>query len=234
MKNLFLIFLILCFCFSTIACTANTTTSEGGILFFREEFGEWDWYKDGDELKDGKYDGDIKKGEPHGQGKFIQYSFPKDSVISVTVLGDLSQIQVTGLTTSIIFGLFVWLMVNLEKNKNLDAIYVGDWNRGKKHGQGTYFFPNGDRYQGKWKRGKKHGQGTYFFSEGDKYVGKWRDGKKHGQGTYFFSDGDRFEGNWEYDEVHGKGTYIYPDGERFSGEWKDGNKQKYGPLIFPK
>ncbi|RTZ82742.1 MAG: membrane-binding protein, partial [SAR324 cluster bacterium] len=42
---------------------------------------------------------------------------------------------------------------------------------------------------GEWRRGKKHGEGVYSFSDGDRYKGNWRDGRKHGQGTYTFSDG---------------------------------------------
>ena len=235
MKNLFHIFLILCFCFSNYACTTNSNTSDGGILFYREKYGEWGWHEDGDELKDSrKYEGDIRKGEPHGRGKLIQYNFPKESVISFSYVGVLDTSQLSVLASTAIFGAFIWLILNLDRDIKLHAIYEGDWKRGEKHGQGTYFFPNRDRYEGDWKRGEIHGQGTYYFSGGDKYVGEWRDGKKHGQGTYFFSEGDRFEGNWEYDEVHGKGTYVYPGGERFSGEWKDGNKHKHGRLIFPK
>ena len=212
MKNLFHIFLILCFCFSNYACTTNSNTSDGGILFYREKYGEWGWHEDGDELKDSrKYEGDIRKGEPHGRGKLIQYNFPKESVFSFSYAGVLDTSQLSVLASTAIFGAFIWLILNLDRDIKLHAIYEGDW-----------------------KRGEIHGQGTYYFSGGDKYVGEWKDGKKHGQGAYFFSEGDRFEGNWEYDEVHGKGTYVYPGGERFSGEWKDGNKHKHGKLIFPK
>ena len=52
MKNLFHIFLILCFFFSNYACT--TKTSDEGILFYREQNGEWDWHEDGDELMDSR------------------------------------------------------------------------------------------------------------------------------------------------------------------------------------
>ena len=210
MKNLLHIFLILCFFISNFACTSNT--SDGGILFYREKYGEWDWHENGDELKDSrKYEGDIRKGEPHGRGKLIQYKFPKESVFSFSYAGVLDTSQLSVLASTAIFGAFIWLILNLDRDIKLHAIYEGDW-----------------------KRGKKHGQGAYYFSGGDKYEGEWKDGKKHGQGAYFFSEGDRFEGNWEYDEVHGNGIYVYPSGERFSGEWKDGNKHKHGKLIFPK
>ncbi|KAK3700881.1 hypothetical protein QZH41_003037 [Actinostola sp. cb2023] len=45
------------------------------------------------------------------------------------------------------------------------------------------------RYQGSKKDGKRHGQGIYFFNNGDIYDGEWRKGRKEGYGTYQFSDG---------------------------------------------
>jgi hypothetical protein len=46
--------------------------------------------------------------------------------------------------------------------------------------------------------GKRHGQGTYTYANGDKYVGEWRDGKRHGQGILTYADGrPPLEGIWE-------------------------------------
>ena len=45
------------------------------------------------------------------------------------------------------------------------------------NGQGTYIYPNGEKYVGDWKNGKYHGQGTYTWSDGRKYVGEWKDGE---------------------------------------------------------
>jgi len=35
----------------------------------------------------------------------------------------------------------------------------------------------GETYIGNWKKGKKHGQGTWTNEDGDEYVGKWRNDK---------------------------------------------------------
>ena len=43
------------------------------------------------------------------------------------------------------------------------------------NGQGTYIYPNGEKYEGDWKNGKYHGHGTYSWSNGNKYVGEWKD-----------------------------------------------------------
>lgn len=42
-------------------------------------------------------------------------------------------------------------------------------------GQGTYTWPNGNKYEGGWKDGKKHGEGTILFKDGSKMKGDFRD-----------------------------------------------------------
>ena len=139
MKNLIQIFLIFCFIFSNFACTTNT--SEGGILFYREKYGEWDWHEDGDELKDSrKYEGDIRKGEPHGKGKLTHYKLPKESFFYFSYTGILDTSQLPFLATMTIFGTILWMILNLDADIKHLATYEGDWKRGKKHGKGTYFF----------------------------------------------------------------------------------------------
>ena len=44
--------------------------------------------------------------------------------------------------------------------------YVGEYKDGKRDGQGTCTFANGDKYDGEWKSGQLHGQGTYTFASG--------------------------------------------------------------------
>lgn len=40
-----------------------------------------------------------------------------------------------------------------------------------------------------------HGQGTYIYGDGDKYEGEWKDDKRHGKGTitYRGADGEVLE-----------------------------------------
>ncbi|KXJ14586.1 radial spoke head 1 homolog [Exaiptasia diaphana] len=60
------------------------------------------------------------------------------------------------------------------------------------------------RYQGAKKDGKRHGQGIYFFDNGDIYDGEWRKGRKEGFGTYQFSDGNKNIGWFYRDQYVGK------------------------------
>ena len=81
---------------------------------------------------------------------------------------------------------------------------------------------SGDKYEGEWEKDKRHGQGTNTWASGGKYVGKWVDHKMHGHGTYEYASGDKYEGEWEDDKKHGHGTIEYSSGGKYEGEWKNG------------
>ena len=65
-------------------------------------------------------------------------------------------------------------------------------------GQGTYIYPNGEKYVGEYNDGKFNGQGTFTSFDGDKYVGEFKDGN-FWNGTTYEIDGNIF-GKW----VNGK------------------------------
>ena len=74
-------------------------------------------------------------------------------------------------------------------------------------GQGTFTY-NVGKYVGEWKKGKQHGQGTFTWFSGDRYEGEWRDGTENGQGTFIWSDGDSYGGEWKKGKPNGVGTYL--------------------------
>ena len=45
------------------------------------------------------------------------------------------------------------------------------------HGQGTYAYANGDKYVGEFKDNKRHGLGTFTFPDGAKDSGYWMKGE---------------------------------------------------------
>ena len=121
--------------------------------------------------------------------------------------------------------------------------YVGQWQGGKRHGQGTHTWQYGKTYVGQWKDGKRHGQGTFTWPDrhgqgtftwpdGGKYVGQFKDDKRHGQGTFTWPDGRKYVGKWKDDKRHGQGTQTLPDGRTYVGQWKDGGLYK-GTQILP-
>ena len=49
-----------------------------------------------------------------------------------------------------------------------------------------------------------NGQGTYTWPNGEKYVGEYMNGLKHGQGTFTYADGKIEKGLWENGEFVGE------------------------------
>ena len=66
--------------------------------------------------------------------------------------------------------------------------------------------------QGEFVRGKPHGEGGYFWPDGRTYCGSWEKGRKCGQGTMTYPDGRVYTGGWKKDLFHGEGTMKFPDG----------------------
>ena len=50
--------------------------------------------------------------------------------------------------------------------------------------------------QGSMRSGKPHGEGTFYFSNGDVYRGEFRDGMRHGHGLHRYANGDTYEGEF--------------------------------------
>ena len=106
--------------------------------------------------------------------------------------------------------------------------YVGEFYKGKFHGQGTYT-EAGRKYVGQYKDHKRNGQGTYTYANGDKYVGEWKkdnynvqdnSSERDGRGTYTYANGDKYIGKWKKGLRHGNGTFIHSNGKIEKGTWK--------------
>ena len=110
--------------------------------------------------------------------------------------------------------------------------YVGAWKNGKRNGQGTYTFANGNKYVGWYKDGKKHGQGTNTWADGSKYLGEWKDGKKHGQGTNTWADGGKYVGDYQNDKRNGQGITTWINGDRYVGGYKDSKRHGQGTYTY--
>ena len=40
---------------------------------------------------------------------------------------------------------------------------------------GVSLFPDGTKYMGQWQDGMQHGQGTFIFTSGEKVTGEWKE-----------------------------------------------------------
>jgi len=106
--------------------------------------------------------------------------------------------------------------------------YEGDFNDGLKHGQGTYVWDNGDRYDGKFASDRPDGVGKYHFANGDSYEGEVKGGVVVGRGTYASKNGDVFEGSFADGKPDGVGVYRFASGDRYEGEMVQGKLQGKG------
>ena len=114
------------------------------------------------------------------------------------------------------------------KKEAVPARYSGDFHLGKKHGQGTFRYPDGSIYNGTWVDNTRHGKGTYTYANGDVYSGRWLSGKKEGVGTYRFkSTGAQLVGTWQND-VFVNGKSVMSDNSSFHGRWKNSTPQGKG------
>ena len=53
--------------------------------------------------------------------------------------------------------------------------------------------------EGEFVKGKRQGEGTYTFSDGEKYTGQWFQDQQHGKGVFTFKNGNVYDGLWYKD-----------------------------------
>jgi hypothetical protein len=64
------------------------------------------------------------------------------------------------------------------------------WTISQRHGFGVFTCAaDGYRYEGEWFANRRHGLGTIFLPNGDRFTGMWRDGKLDGPVEYVFAEG---------------------------------------------
>jgi hypothetical protein len=88
---------------------------------------------------------------------------------------------------------------------------------------------NGEIYVGYWQRDKRHGFGVATYENKDKYYGMWLQDQRNGTGVYLYRDGTVFRGLYRNDMRRGAGSLLLPNGDTMEGEWKDDeiSKAKY-------
>ncbi|KAH0938672.1 hypothetical protein HID58_006133 [Brassica napus] len=111
-------------------------------------------------------------------------------------------------------------------------IYEGEFNRGRSHGSGVYYYYVNGRYEGDWVNGRYDGYGIESWSKGSKYKGQYKQGTRHGYGVYWFYTGDSYSGEWFNGQSHGFGVQTCADGSSYVGEFKFGVKHGLGSYHF--
>ena len=204
------------------------------------EIGEWE----NGELKKGKTvnPNEEQNDEIKTEG-FLKNYWKLISIISVAIL--------------LIFSIFLIIYFNSSKNVNTKVLrgecveYEGEIKDGKKNGDGTCKYDNGDIYKGNWKNNVREGKGILTWANGNIYNGYFKNDTIKGQGLVTLTNGNKYKGEFENDWMdvtytngdkykgkfkkgllHGNGICTYANGNKYDGEWKDGNIDGYGTYTW--
>lgn len=161
--------------YSSITWDSGRYTGELNDNTMPDGFGVW-FNTNGD-----NYKGDWKNGKKHGQGTYIWADGRK---YTGAWENDYRN------------GQGHWIYP--EKGHE----YKGEWKNGFFHGHGVFIITTAEGqeiYDGEYKRSKKHGYGTWTFPDGSIYEGELQDGKKHGMGLLIDAYGNETKGEWKDD-----------------------------------
>lgn len=130
-------------------------------------------------------------------------------------------------------------------------IYKGEWERGKVHGRGIYYYYSeadpdmsgvnaiGEgssvllgKYEGEFNTNLRHGLGKYTMPDGSFYEGEWQNNERCGRGSMFWADGSYYEGQWRFNQRHGTGTLKTSDGFHYDGQWANNSMEGRGTGIY--
>lgn len=88
-----------------------------------------------------------------------------------------------------------------------DALYVGQHQDNKRHGQGIMKYSNGRLYEGEFNNDQRHGKGFERYKNGNTYFGEFRFGKADGKGLYKWINNEEYDGEWKDGLKHGNGMW---------------------------
>jgi hypothetical protein len=118
--------------------------------------------------------------------------------------------------------------IGSESDASGATTYAGPYKNGLRDGQGSYFWPGGEKYVGQFKGGKIEGRGTRTWPNGERYVGEFKDGGIDGHGTRIWPNGERYVGEFRNGRIEGEGTYMWLNGEKYVGQWSNGIRHGTG------
>jgi len=127
------------------------------------------------------YQGQFVNGLPHGQGV---YMWGDGKCFTGQFKQGVPQIPHVGCKVA---------------DPRLLGTYSGACQGGKAHGRGKAV--GIDTYQGEFLNGVLNGQGTYVWPNEDRYIGQFKRGEAHGRGVMRYADGVEETGLWQNGEL---------------------------------
>lgn len=167
------------------------------------------------QLPEGRYEGEIKNGKPHGVGKM--YYKDNNDLMRLSYEGD----WINGIPSG--KGTIIWT----DGSK-----YTGDMCNGVRSGSGTIITPDGSRIEGTSRAGKWSGNVTIHLYSGEIYIGEMKDDELTGRGTLYHKTGEKYEGDVVNGKAHGWGIMHGVDGDRYEGSWKNDKREGKGTYYW--
>ncbi|WP_028670446.1 C13 family peptidase [Saccharospirillum impatiens] len=155
----------------------------------------------------GAYEGDVKNGLLHGNGRI---DWPDGTYYSGAFRNGLKHGEGT---QSLLDG----------------RIYQGQYKNGQ-WVDGVLHFPNGQTYDGDFVRQRFEGKGTLTFGNRTVYEGEFRAGKMEGEGRMSTADSTVYEGTFNADRLT-RGTITANDGSVYQGELSNWRPHGEGRLV---
>ncbi len=65
-----------------------------------------------------------------------------------------------------------------------------------------------------------NGKGSFYWPDGKRYEGEYKNDLKHGLGSFIWLD-KKWNGSWLFGKMDGRGT-LEINGKFYNGEWRSG------------
>ncbi|OBS60615.1 hypothetical protein A6R68_08243, partial [Neotoma lepida] len=113
--------------------------------------------------------------------------------------------------------------------------YEGDFVKNIPMNHGVYTWPDGSTYEGEVTNGMRNGFGMFkCATQPVSYIGHWCHGKRHGKGSiYYNQEGTSwYEGDWVDNIKKGWGIRCYKSGNIYEGQWENNMRHGEGRMRW--
>jgi hypothetical protein len=147
----------------------------------------------------GFYSGNFRAGIFHGQGRL---EIPISSVEKEIYVGDWDQGIRKGRGTHWNGNgqLYIGQWAN-NKREGQGSYFINMPRWAENQNSEFWLRENTENYTGDFVNDFYHGQGTYRWPDGQKFVGGFFANKKHGKGIFYYATGTIRQQNWEYGKL---------------------------------